>query len=209
MATGPLITDSLAPKSSFSLAQPLHLLGTILSKYNIPMADIERPKTPPPRPVQSTNLQLTPEQVKRMEINRLKGKLTILTFRRRGSQWNIQAKAKQRQQEQAASSSSSQLNANNKRPIGVTPANSKSPTAPKTQEKLKRDGRLGKYFDYDLSKMVNSKGGFLVEDDKEVNEDDRAKARERERERSRQNAEPRTISIFFDFTSCWPKNCML
>ncbi|KZP32226.1 hypothetical protein FIBSPDRAFT_916452 [Athelia psychrophila] len=141
------------------------------------MEEIARPRTPPSRPVPST-VQLTPEQVKRIEINRLK------------------AKAKQRQHEQAASSSSSsQPNANNKRPIGVTPANSNSPTAPKTQPKLKRDGRLGKYFDYDLSKMVNSKGGFLVEDNKEVDEDARIKARERERERSKQNAEP---PIFLD-----------
>lgn len=43
--------------------------------------------------------------------------------------------------------------------------------------------------------MVNSKGGFLVEDDKEVGEDDRVKARERERERSRQNAEPRKCHL--------------
>ena len=32
-----------------------------------------RPITPPPRP--SQNLDLTPEQVKRIEINRLRGKL--------------------------------------------------------------------------------------------------------------------------------------
>ena len=50
---------------------------------------------------------------------------------------------------------------------------------------------MGKYFDYDLSKMVNSKGGFLVEDEKEVDEDMRAKERERERERAMKNIEPR------------------
>ncbi|KAL4069450.1 XPA protein C-terminus-domain-containing protein [Scleroderma citrinum] len=38
--------------------------------------------------------------------------------------------------------------------------------------------------------MVNSKGGFLVEDGKEVDEDLRAKERERERERAMQNTEP-------------------
>jgi DNA-repair protein complementing XP-A cells len=65
---------------------------------------------------------------------------------------------------------------------------STSPTAPKP---LKRDSRLGKYFEYDLSKMVNSKGGFLVEDGKEVDEDSRAKERERERQRAKQNLEPR------------------
>ena len=90
-------------------------------------------------------------------------------------------------------SSTSVVNGNNKRPLAVTPATSSSPTAPKTQSKLKRDSRLGKYFEYDLSKMVNSKGGFLVEDGKEPDEDARIKARERERERARKNAEPRTL----------------
>jgi DNA-repair protein complementing XP-A cells len=39
--------------------------------------------------------------------------------------------------------------------------------------------------------MVNSKGGFLVEDGKEVDEDSRTKARERERQRAMQNLDPR------------------
>ena len=42
--------------------------------------------------------------------------------------------------------------------------------------------------------MVNSKGGFLVEDGKEADEDLRAKERERERQRSMQNAEPREFT---------------
>ena len=50
---------------------------------------------------------------------------------------------------------------------------------------------MGKYFEYDLSKMVNSKGGFLVDDEKEVNEDMRTLEKERERERALKNAEPR------------------
>ena len=39
--------------------------------------------------------------------------------------------------------------------------------------------------------MNNSKGGFLVEDNKEVDEDLRVKERERERQRAAQNVEPR------------------
>ncbi|KII93408.1 hypothetical protein PLICRDRAFT_87787 [Plicaturopsis crispa FD-325 SS-3] len=132
------------------------------------MADTERPTTPPPRASTSTSLQLTPEQVKRVEINRMK------------------AKAQQRQREQEASSSSS-VNANNKRPLGVVPATSKSPTAP---AKLKRDSRLGNYYDYDLSKMVNSKGGFLVEEGKEVDEERVRKEKQREMQRAQQNLQP-------------------
>ncbi|KAI0815300.1 hydrophilic protein [Irpex lacteus] len=123
-----------------------------------------RLRTPPPRPPQ--NLELTPEQVKRFEINRLKGKCPV-------------SKAKQREREQLASGASS-LNANKKRPLQVEGASSTSPTAPKPDPKLKRDSRLGKYFEYDLSKMVNSKGGFLLEDDKEADAELRAKEKERE-----------------------------
>jgi DNA-repair protein complementing XP-A cells len=117
----------------------------------------------------------------------------------------LPAKARQREKEALASAStvaSSARNANNKRPLSVVvPAASGSPTGPskgKTggDDKLQRDARLGKYFDYDLSKMVNSKGGFLVEDDKEVGDDAKVKERERERQRAMQNLDPRTCSSF-------------
>ena len=78
----------------------------------------------------------------------------------------------------------------------MTPAESTSPTGPagksdsNSNAPLRKDPRLGKYFEYDLSKMVNSKGGFLVEDEKEATDDLRAKERERERQRAMQNLEP-------------------
>ena len=100
------------------------------------------------------------------------------------------AKAKQREREQAAFVSSS-LNANKKRPLEVVSATSTSPTAPKPDGKLKRDSRLGKYFEYDLSKMVNSKGGFLLDDDKDADAELRAKEKERERERAMKEMDPR------------------
>jgi DNA-repair protein complementing XP-A cells len=90
-------------------------------------------------------------------------------------------------------------NANSKRPLSVVPAVSGSPTAAPSKnagnDKLQRDARLGKYFDYDLSKMVNSKGGFLVEDGKEVDDDSKTKKRERERQRAMQNVDPRTCTF--------------
>ncbi|KAG7099493.1 hypothetical protein E1B28_001339 [Marasmius oreades] len=129
----------------------------------------------PPRTTNTTsNDAMTPEQVEQFEIHRLK------------------AKARQRQNEELAAeqSNSSSVNPNNKRPIGVTPATSTSPTASGNLKKLQRDSRLGTYFEYDLSKMVNSKGGFLVEDDKEVDEVTIRKEREREMQRAKQNLEP-------------------
>jgi DNA-repair protein complementing XP-A cells len=113
------------------------------------------------------------------------------------------AKARQREREQQASSSSSVPNTNNKRPLhAVVPANSTSPTASTAPRPLKRDSRLGKYFEYDLSKMTNTKGGFLVEDGKEVDEQMRSKEAQRERERVKQNLEPREWFIITTFTVC-------
>jgi DNA-repair protein complementing XP-A cells len=112
------------------------------------------------------------------------------------------AKARQREKDASAVVASSVRNANGKRPplSVVLAASGGSPTAPSKQQppehsKLQRDTRLGKYFDYDLSKMVNSKGGFLVEDDKEVDDDLKTKGRERERQRAMQNLDPRTLII--------------
>ncbi|GAW04709.1 DNA repair protein [Lentinula edodes] len=70
--------------------------------------------------------------------------------------------------------------------MGTTSASRQNQNAPR----LQRDSRLGIYFEYDLSKMVNSKGGFLLADDKEVDEATRRKEMERERQRTMQNMEP-------------------
>lgn len=136
---------------------------------------MDRPSTPPPaNSLRSQDTLLTPERVRQIEINRLR------------------AKAKQRQREESETSSSS-VNANGKRPISNN-AVTRSPTTPGKQKPLARDSRLGKYYDYDLSKMVNTKGGYLVEDDKEVDEGMIAKEKQRERERVKHNFEPRAYS---------------
>lgn len=126
---------------------------------------------------------------------------------------HVTAKARQREREQSAASSSA-TNANNKRPLAVERDGSKAVSGQKGERKLKRDSRLGKYFDYDLSKMVNTKGGFLVEDDKDADAELRAKERERERERARQNMEPRAcfgltrtlIRLMLTFRSYIPRS---
>lgn len=148
---------------------------------------MNRPETPPPRPRPTSDNQLTPEQVRRIELNCLK------------------AKAKLREREAAraeSSTSAADRNTNNKRPLQVVPAESKSPTAPSRSgashsAPLKRDSRLGTYFEYDLSKMVNSKGGFLVED--LGASDERIKLLEKQRadQRAAQKLDPRTSSVIF------------
>ena len=132
----------------------------------------------------------TLERAKQIEINRLKGRPPPFDNYLSSVDSHCSAKARQRQQEQEASSSTSRSypNGNNKRPIGVTSATSNSPTAPRP---LTRDSRLGNYYDYDLSKMVNSKGGFLVEEGKEVDEKMIRKEKEREQQRTMQKLDPR------------------
>lgn len=88
----------------------------------------------------------------------------------------------QRQRESEASSSST-VNPNNKRPLAPKP--------------LKRDSRLGTYFEYDLSKMVNSKGGFLVDDGRDVDEELRRKEKEREIQRNVHNSDLREYYLLF------------
>ncbi|CAG7852539.1 DNA repair protein rad14 {ECO:0000305} AltName: Full=XP-A family homolog rhp14 {ECO:0000303/PubMed:11408483} [Serendipita indica DSM 11827] len=150
------------------------------------------PVTPPNRSTDATSrVELTPEQQRRIEVNRLK------------------AKARQREllarRSALEAESSNEVNSNGKRPLEVTPATSKSPTVPSTSKRayddgekegpLKRNSRLSNYFEYDLSKMVNTKGGFLVDEDgsgvgKEVDEDMRRREKQREMERVAKNAEP-------------------
>ncbi|KAG9049143.1 hypothetical protein FS837_011062 [Tulasnella sp. UAMH 9824] len=160
---------------------------------------MDRPQTPPPTASSSkAAVQLTPEQVKRIEINRLK------------------AKARLRATQEASRDNPTTLrNANNKRPLTVIPANNTSPTTVSvasgsgsgsnkkgsSEQKddnapLKRDAKLmGRYLDYDLSKMVDSRGGFLVEDKAGVDEHERKRLLARERERMRQNLDP---PVFLD-----------
>lgn len=160
----------------------------------------------------TSKISLTDEQIKRIEVNRLKGEISIevpmygsLTISH-----VILAKALQREARARAAiaESASDVNGNNKRPLEVTAATSTSPTAPskraydendkkdKDPRPLKKNSRLSNYYEYDLSKMVNSKGGFLVDEaggpGKEVDEEVRAREKQRERERATKNAEPCT-----------------
>ncbi|EKM83444.1 hypothetical protein AGABI1DRAFT_123773 [Agaricus bisporus var. burnettii JB137-S8] len=133
------------------------------------MSDQERPHTPSTSAARTMQQPTTPDRIKQIEINRLRAKAAL-------------------RQKEADSIPSNIRNVNNKRPLDITT----SPTAPgpTKQAPLKRDSRLGKYFDYDLSKMVNTKGGFLVEDGQEVDEERIRKEKERERQRARQDLEP-------------------
>lgn len=49
-----------------------------------------------------------------------------------------------------------------------------------TPPPLPRDSRLGKYVEFDLSKLRNSKGGFLVDGERDANEDERERKQRRQ-----------------------------
>ena len=108
------------------------------------------------------------------------------------------AKASQRQRELEASSSSI-VNPNNKRPLVPTRLGQEPPSTSATSSSrpLQRDSRLGTYFEYDLSKMVNSKGGFLVDDGRNVDEGLMRKEKERESQRNVHNLDLREAYFLF------------
>lgn len=178
----------------------------------------ERPVTPPP--MESTPSARvapeTPEAVRIMQENRLKAKDRI----------RQQAAAQAREQQQldnrrkgpialegAASHGSASINAmpsssrnaaDNGR-LDINPATGRprlpnraaqandDPNAP-----LPRDKSLGDYIEFDLSKLHNSKGGFLIDEDDidgitKKSVDDIRKERERERQRIREAMEPSII----------------
>ena len=106
------------------------------------------------------------------------------------------AKAAQRQRESEASSSST-VNPNNKRSLAPACSGQELPltSVASSSKPLKRDSRLGTYFEYDLSKMVNSKGGFLVDDGGNVDVDLIRKEKEREIQRNIHNLDLREYHL--------------
>jgi len=124
------------------------------------------------------------------------------------------AKAAQRQRELEASSSST-VNPNNKRPLAPMRPGQEPPSnsVASSSRPLKRDSRLGTYFEYDLSKMVNSKGGFLVDDGGNVDEGLMRKEREREVQRNVHNLDLREyynlLSLRYSQTSSSLQLCSL
>lgn len=164
--------------------------------------------TPPPSSsaessnTATTSLQLTPEKVRQIELNRLRAKA------------RLRAAAEQTQTAESSlsgSSSASSRNINNKRPLQVTPADSTSPTAPSKNSRdattankdlapLKRDSRLGNYFEYDLSKMINSKAGFLLEDGNKSDERTKMLEKQRADQRNAQKLDPRKSWFSRDIT---------
>ncbi|KAL5341223.1 XPA protein C-terminus-domain-containing protein [Aspergillus crustosus] len=122
----------------------------------------KRPSTPPPpaAAAPAPRTQLSPEQLKRIELNRMKAK----------------AIREQREAERAASTTStkgvkrsySSLTASDT--LGtLRDANNASPAADRPLNAIKPARNFTKFVEYDFSKMTDTKGGFLTEEDDPLN----------------------------------------
>ncbi|KAL1996671.1 hypothetical protein VTN49DRAFT_7536 [Thermomyces lanuginosus] len=118
----------------------------------------ERPSTPPREQAAGGELPpppLTPEQLRRIEINRMKAK----------------AIREQREKEAAAASAANQTTGGVKRSFSAmaaeTPASQRDARTNNNRplEKIRPARNFTKYVDYDFSKMTDTKGGFLTEED--------------------------------------------
>lgn len=120
---------------------------------------------------------LTPAQARQAALNRLKAKAKHSTPATDANQTYVHNKS-------------------------GAPANARNmvaeQAAPVEDAPLRRDPKLGKYFEYDLSKLRNSRGGFLTEDD----DGDRVKtvveiARQKQREKQmmRDGEEPGELRL--------------
>jgi DNA-repair protein complementing XP-A cells len=114
-----------------------------------------RPSTPPAAPAAGNGTSkspMTPEQVRRMEISRLK------------------AKALREQREAEAAAKPAPSSAGSKRTYAAfsqqSPASNRDAraTSSKPLDDI-RPARMAKYVDYDFSKMTDTKGGFMTQDD--------------------------------------------
>ncbi|ORY32144.1 XPA protein C-terminus-domain-containing protein [Naematelia encephala] len=115
---------------------------------------------------------LSPTQARLAALNRLKAKSALTSQPPSAPSTSRDAQSAQGQQY-----------VNKRAAVPATSRNMVQEQA-KDEAPLRRDPGLGKYFEYDLSKLHNSRGGFLTEDDKD---DGRIKsvvemAREKERQ---------------------------
>lgn len=124
------------------------------------------PKTPPHRPTYSpANLAITPEQVRRTEINRLKAKAL---------REEHEAGAAARKRLTSPLPDSARTSASQKRKFATfnaqTPATNRDARSgqavtDRPLETIQPARNFAKYVEYDFSKMTDTKGGFLTADD--------------------------------------------
>lgn len=119
--------------------------------------------------------ELTPSQQRQAQLARLKAKQKVR-----------QAAEQVKSQKARTATTAGYVSLVNTTPAQPSSSRNAAVAVPEKEVPLPRDSSLGKYFDYDLSKLHNSKGGFLTEEDdgsrnglKTLAQIQREKARER------------------------------
>lgn len=137
------------------------------------MADTERPTTPPRRAAEPVRNPITPEQVRRMEESRLRAKAlrtqqeaaaarTTLT---RQSSANVAQLAGQKRAHAAISSAKDvPATSRDARIKNNTPSSNNGLAAPADTD-IRAARKFQKFVEYDFSKMNDTKGGFMTQED--------------------------------------------
>ncbi|KAJ9616914.1 DNA repair protein rad14 [Cladophialophora chaetospira] len=118
-----------------------------------------RPSTPPPRAAVESNSALTPEQVRRTEINRLRAKAL-----REQRDAEVAASAPLKRSDSNAAGQKRSFAAYSGTPAPTTIRDARNETN-RPREAIQPARNFAKYVDYDFSKMADTKGGFLAQED--------------------------------------------
>lgn len=143
------------------------------------MADTERRKTPP-RPAPAKAMDITPEQVRRMEESRLKAKAlrqqrdataTAATTRSNRSDYPVTSNiAGQKRPHSALTTTTTTITtasstARNARNPSPAKPNSNNGMAAPVDDGIRAARKFQKFVEYDFSKMTDTKGGFMTAED--------------------------------------------
>ena len=121
----------------------------------------ERPETPPPQlsgGSQTAKSPLTPEQTRRIEINRLKAKALR-------EQREAEAVAPLKRSDSSTAGQKRSFAAFAQTPATLRDGRTDSVAPDRPLEAIKPARNFAKYVEYDFSKMTDTKGGFLTAED--------------------------------------------
>jgi DNA-repair protein complementing XP-A cells len=122
-----------------------------------------RPSTPPPQATAGPQSPLTPEQVRRIEINRLKAKAL-----REQREAEVAAAARLQRTDSSAAGQKRSYATYSETPAPATNRDARTETS-RPLEAIQPARNFAKYVDYDFSKMADTKGGFLTQEDDPYN----------------------------------------
>lgn len=137
------------------------------------MAEAERPSTPPQAP--AANTAITPEAVRRMEQNRLRAK----GLRQQADEaarsstptsgYPVSSAGQKRPHSAISSVPSTTRDARNSVPPNTRQGNSNNGLAQSQDTGIRAARKFQKFVEYDFSKMTDTKGGFMTEEDDPYN----------------------------------------